>query len=282
MVFQDYALYPHMTIMDNIGYPLKVRGTPRAEIVKQVQSVATNLQIGGLLERRPGQLSGGQQQRVAVARAVVHRAQVFLFDEPLSNLDAKLRLEARAFLKHLQHEVGITAVYVTHDQAEAMALADKIVVMRDGAIMQAGTPLQIYREPANTFVASFIGNPPMNLLPCTFSDGGIHVQAGEFSQTLTLPEAHLPRALAGGAQFTLGIRPEHIQVETVPSPDAIHGTLYVTQTLGGEALIIVRLGEHLITIRVFEDEAPALPRDVYLRVNPQHLFFYDQNGALMR
>ena len=281
MVFQDYALYPHMTIMDNIGYPLKVRGTPRAEIVKQVQSVATNLQIGGLLERRPGQLSGGQQQRVAVARAVVHRAQVFLFDEPLSNLDAKLRLEARAFLKHLQHEVGITAVYVTHDQAEAMALADKIVVMRDGAIMQAGTPLQIYREPANTFVASFIGNPPMNLLPCTFEEGRIHVQAGEFSQTLTLPEAHLPRGLARGAQFTLGIRPEHIQVETVPSPDAIHGTLYVTQTLGGEALIIVRLGEHLITIRVFEDEAPALPHDVYLRVDPQHLFFYDQNGALM-
>ncbi|MBZ0297786.1 MAG: ABC transporter ATP-binding protein, partial [Anaerolineae bacterium] len=142
MVFQDYALYPHMSIADNIGYPLKVRGVSKSDRNHRVTDVAGNLQIGNLLERRPGQLSGGQQQRVAVARAVVHHAQVFLFDEPLSNLDAKLRLEARAFLKHLQREVGVTSVYVTHDQAEAMALADRIVVMQSGEIMQVGSPLE--------------------------------------------------------------------------------------------------------------------------------------------
>src|SRR5690606_21250099 len=164
MVVQDYALYPHMTILENIGYPLKVRGVGRDELTRRVTEVAERLQIGQLLERRPGQLSGGQQQRASVARAVVHHSQVFLFDEPLSNLDAKLRVEARAFLKRLQHELGITAVYVTHDQAEAMALADRIAVMQSGRIMQLGAPLDVYRRPANLFVASFIGSPPMNLL----------------------------------------------------------------------------------------------------------------------
>src|SRR5688572_28342143 len=159
MVFQDYALYPHMTIAENIGYPLKVRGTASAERTRRIREIATDLQIAELLERRPGQLSGGQQQRTALARAVIHRAQVFLFDEPLSNLDAKLRLEARAFLRHLQREVGVPGVYVTHDQSEAMVLADRIVIMNAGRIMQAGTPLDIYRHPANTFVASFIGHP---------------------------------------------------------------------------------------------------------------------------
>lgn len=282
MVFQDYALYPHMTIMDNIGYPLKVRGTPRQDIVRLVESVAMNLQISELLNRRPGQLSGGQQQRAAVARAVVHRAQVFLFDEPLSNLDAKLRLEARAFLKHLQQEVSITAVYVTHDQAEAMALADKIVVMRDGSIMQVGTPLEIYRQPANTFVASFIGNPPMNLMPCTIEDGRVHLLVGENSQSILIDSAHLPRNPATGSHFTLGIRPEHIHLQPEAAPDAIQGQLYVTQTLGGEALVIVRVGEHLITIRLFEDEAPSLPHDIYMTVEPERLFFYNMDGELMR
>ncbi|MBK9121681.1 MAG: ABC transporter ATP-binding protein [Chloroflexi bacterium] len=282
MVFQDYALYPHMTILDNIGYPLKVRGVPHSELASQVESVANNLQIGELLARRPGQLSGGQQQRVAVARAVVHRAQVFLFDEPLSNLDAKLRLEARAFLKHLQREVGITAVYVTHDQAEAMALADKIVVMKDGSIMQAGTPLDIYRHPVNTFVASFIGNPPMNLLPCTIDGGKIHIQAGDSPQAVSVDGLHLPKTFAASSQFTLGVRPEHIRILTEPIADAIKGTLYVTQTLGGEALVIVRVGDQLVTVRLFEDEAPPLPHDVYLTFEPDHLFFYGPDGQVMQ
>src|SRR5512135_2867589 len=166
MVFQDYALYPHMTILDNIGYPLKVRGVGKGELRDRVTDAAKSLDIAHLLDRRPGQLSGGQQQRAAVARAVVHHAQVFLFDEPLSNLDAKLRVEARGFLKYLQHEIGVTTIYVTHDQAEAMALAHRVAIMDRGKVIQVGTPQQVYRQPQTTFVAAFLGNPPMNLLPC--------------------------------------------------------------------------------------------------------------------
>ncbi|HZJ10498.1 MAG TPA: ABC transporter ATP-binding protein, partial [Trueperaceae bacterium] len=172
MVFQDYALYPHMTISENIAYPLKVRGVSQAERAAKAAEVAQNLRIAQLLERRPSQISGGQQQRTSVARAVVHKPQVFLFDEPLSNLDAKLRLEARGFLKHLQKELGVTAVYVTHDQAEAMALADRIAVMDHGRIVQFGAPLEVYHRPATTFVASFLGSPPMNLVPVSVELNG--------------------------------------------------------------------------------------------------------------
>ncbi len=282
MVFQDYALYPHMTILENIGYPLKVRGVSKNALTAQVQAVAANLQIDELLMRRPGQLSGGQQQRVAVARAVVHRAQVFLFDEPLSNLDAKLRLEARAFLKHLQREVGITAVYVTHDQAEAMALADKIVVMKEGGIVQVGTPLEIYRYPANTFVASFIGSPPMNLLSCQLDGSQLQVLAGDDTQSIGIERMALPSRLTAGSQFTLGIRPEHIRLKTTPTANSIRGHLYVTQTLGSESLVIVRVGDLLITIRLFQDEAPPLPDVVYLCFETDHLFFYGQDGQVLQ
>jgi ABC-type sugar transport system ATPase subunit len=282
MVFQDYALYPHMSVLDNIGYPLKVRGVGKPEIADEVGSVAANLQIDMLLARRPGQLSGGQQQRVAVARAVVHQAKVFLFDEPLSNLDAKLRLEARAFLKHLQHEVGITSIYVTHDQAEAMALANRIVVMRSGDVMQVGTPLEIYRQPANIFVASFIGNPPMNLLPCRFDNGRIHLQVHDAGLSIDVPDAHLPQQIQRGAPMTLGIRPEHISIFADPTPNTIPARLYVTQTLGGEALIIAYIGEQLISIRIFEDEAPTLPEQIYLQFDPERLFFYDAEENLIQ
>jgi len=187
MVFQDYALYPHMTVMENVGYPLKVRGVRPHELEARVREVASRLQIDSLLERRPGQLSGGQQQRVALGRAVVHHAQITLYDEPLSNLDTQLRNEARIFLKHLQREVGLTSLYVTHDQAEAMALSDRIVVMDHGRVMQFGSPMDIYRRPANTFVASFIGSPPMNLLECTVD------QATQVLHVAQKPECPLPK-----------------------------------------------------------------------------------------
>jgi ABC-type sugar transport system ATPase subunit len=279
MVFQDYALYPHMTIDDNIGYPLKVRGVAKSERAARVREVATNLQIAELLGRRPGQLSGGQQQRTALARAVIHSAQVFLFDEPLSNLDAKLRLEARAFLKHLQREVGVTGVYVTHDQSEAMALADRIVIMQAGRIMQAGTPLEIYRRPTNTFVASFIGNPPMNLLPCHLDNSANTVViADKFpisAAAFTLPTKSSSETL------TLGIRPEHIRIETAPTAEGIRGDVYVVQTLGSESLIIARVGEHLISVRVFGDEAPELPPQVWLVPDYMRAFFYGADGELL-
>lgn len=279
MVFQDYALYPHMTIDDNIGYPLKVRGVAKAERAERVREVATNLQIGELLARRPGQLSGGQQQRTALARAVIHSAQVFLFDEPLSNLDAKLRLEARAFLKHLQREVAVTGVYVTHDQSEAMALADRIVIMNAGRIMQVGTPLEIYRRPVNTFVASFIGNPPMNLLPCRIDDAANTVLiGGEFP--ISAANFALPAA-RGDQNLTLGVRPEHIHIETAATPEGIRGDVYVVQTLGSESLVIMRVGEHLVSVRVFGDEPPVLPEQVWLVPDYTRAFFYGEDGELI-
>ncbi len=284
MVFQDYALYPHMSITDNIGYPLKVRGVSKADRDSRVAAVAGNLQIGNLLERRPSQLSGGQQQRVAVARAVVHHAQVFLFDEPLSNLDAKLRLEARAFLKHLQREVGITSIYVTHDQAEAMALADRIVVMQSGEIMQVGSPLEIYRRPANTFVASFIGNPPMNLLQCTVDTGQSIIQFAEELAIIRLPENshNTIMNVKPHEQVTLGIRPEYISIRAEPSATTIPGKLYVIQNLGGEILVIARFGEQLLSIRMFQEETPELPEQVWLDLDFDHVFFYGANGQLLQ
>jgi len=279
MVFQDYALYPHMSILDNIGYPLKIRGVSRGELKQEVQKVAANLQIDNLLERRPGQLSGGQQQRAAVARAVVHKAKIFLFDEPLSNLDAKLRLEARAFLKHLQQEVGITSIYVTHDQAEAMSLADRIVVMRAGEVMQVGTPVEIYQEPANIFVASFIGNPPMNLIPCEVTPEGVRLMVEGEAGTVTLPLANPPQS---SGPLTLGVRPEHITVHAEQQPDSIPVKLYVTQTLGGEALVLVHVGDQLVSVRIFDEMAPELPEKVYLTFDMSRLFFYGEDEQLIR
>src|SRR5690606_16040252 len=175
MVFQDYALFPHMTVVENIAYPLKIRRQPRAERTAHATAVGEQLGLGGLMARRPAELSGGQQQRVALARAVACRPSVFLFDEPLSNLDARLRLEARTFLKRLQRELGVTTVFVTHDQAEALALADRIAVMESGQIRQLGTPREVFARPANTFVANFIGSTPMNLLPAEITNGAVKV-----------------------------------------------------------------------------------------------------------
>jgi multiple sugar transport system ATP-binding protein len=277
MVFQDYALYPHMTVHSNIGYPLKVRGTPRSTVQERVTDVAQNLQIADLLDRRPGQLSGGQQQRAAVARAVVHQAQVFLFDEPLSNLDAKLRLDARAFLKHLQQELGVTSIYVTHDQAEAMALADRIVVMYNGRIMQVGTPLEIYRKPVNTFVAGFIGSPPMNLLPCEVVDNQLYIAVD--GENVPVSGIAPPPGAESESSITMGIRPEEISVQTTPG--GIPAKLYVTQPLGGESLVVVRVSDHLVSIRIFEDEPPQLPDQVWLTLNPERVFFYGADGELL-
>jgi ABC-type sugar transport system ATPase subunit len=282
MVFQDYALYPHMSVLENVGYPLKVRGVSQSALRERVSQVAEQLQIGGLLDRRPGQLSGGQQQRVALARAVVHKAQVTLYDEPLSNLDTKLRLEARAFLKRLQKDVGITSIYVTHDQAEAMALADRIVVMNLGRVMQVGTPMEVYRRPANTFVASFIGSPPMNLLPCTVdaASRSVRFDTGDVLRFETLPDGFEKASQLGG-QITLGIRPEHITLHTAPVDGAIPGEVYVTQLLGSEALVMVNVGEHLVSITVDVDTALPDREQVWLAFNPARVFFYDAEGNLV-
>lgn len=275
MVFQDYALFPHMTISDNISYPLKVRGVKLTDRKERAREVARNLQIEALLDRRPGQISGGQQQRTSVARAVVHKPQVFLFDEPLSNLDAKLRLEARSFLKHLQRELGVTSLYVTHDQAEAMALADRIAVMDRGRIVQLAPPLTVYHQPATTFVANFLGSPPMNLLPVTLERS---VLRGE---TFTLDTAPLAAKLAGlrdGVKLTLGIRPEHLALGHDADGPALRGSVYAIEPLGPEALVTLRIGTTLVTARIFGDEPPEVAGEANLSYNPRHVHVFAEDG----
>ena len=250
MVFQDYALYPHMTVADNIGYPLKVRGRRRADIQRRVGETAEMLGLGALLARRPAQLSGGQQQRVAVARALVSEPTALLLDEPLSNLDAKLRLEARGFLKNFQRRLGVTTVYVTHDQAEAMALADRIAIMDQGRLLQVGGPLDVYRRPADTFVAGFIGSPPMNLIACRVAPDGLMTRGGA-RLAPAWPEAFRP-----GDRLLAGVRPEHLRIAV--GDGGLPAEVYAVEPLGSESLVRVRAGEELLVVRLFGDEVPAL------------------------
>jgi ABC-type sugar transport system ATPase subunit len=282
MVFQDYALYPHMTILDNIGYPLKVRGVARGEIRERASEAAQNLQIGHLLERRPAQISGGQQQRAAVARSIVYKPQVFLFDEPLSNLDAKLRLEARSFLKHLQHELGVTTVYVTHDQAEAMALANHIAVMCAGKVVQVGTPREVYRLPRTTFVASFIGNPPMNLLPCRLELGssGAHLMGSTFRLDVTPLRPRLS-GLHDGQELILGVRPEHLTLSEQEKPQTIPGEVYAVQPLGAECVVTLQVGETAISARLFTDEPPVGVGQAWVEVQMDRALLYRSSGELV-
>jgi len=247
MVFQDYALFPHMDVVDNIAYPLRIKKVPRAERRAKAAETAARLSLSELLDRRPGQLSGGQQQRVALARAVACRPKVFLFDEPLSNLDARLRLEARTFLKRLQRELGVTTVFVTHDQGEALALADRIAVMSGGRLAQVGTPAEVFQRPADLFVASFIGSTPMNLLPGRVVDGGLHVAGA------TLP---VPAGLADGDEITYGVRPEYTDLSTTPRPDAFPGHVVVLENLGTAHLVTVENGDTIVQAVVPEGSEP--------------------------
>ncbi len=280
MVFQDYALYPHMTIAENITYPLKVRGRPAEERRQRAQEVAQSLQIAHLLERRPAQISGGQQQRTSVARAVVHKPQIFLFDEPLSNLDAKLRLEARSFLKHLQRSLGVTSIYVTHDQAEAMALADRIAVMQNGKIVQMAAPLEVYRKPATTFVANFLGSPPMNLLKVTLQRQAKNLifNASTFSLDASA-FAGLLEPFADGAGFNLGIRPEHLHLSSETGPWSLPGKVYATEPLGPETLITFSVEDSLVTARLFGDESPEITETTHLNIEPGHLHLFNADGV---
>jgi len=236
MVFQNYALYPHMSVAENLAFGLQMRKASPQTIRERVEAVAQMLDIAHLLERKPRQLSGGQQQRVALGRAIARQPQVFLLDEPLSNLDAQLRDDTRAELKQLHQRVGITTIYVTHDQVEAMTLADQIVVLNQGRIQQIGSPQTIYRRPANRMVATFLGNPPMNILPAVFDGSGFQVNG----QLLPCPEA-AKEVLhpTQGQAFDLGIRPEHIQLHT--EGGQFRATVSVVEPLGRETLIRVTL-----------------------------------------
>ena len=232
MVFQDYALFPHMTVRDNIAYPLRIKKVGKADRQDKAARTADELGLSALLDRRPGQLSGGQQQRVALARAMACHPQVFLLDEPLSNLDARLRLEARTFLKRLQRELGVTTVFVTHDQAEALALADRIAVMEGGRIRQVGTPTEVFRRPANTFVAGFIGSTPMNLVPARVRGEELAVAGVR----LPVPD-DVRGELTDGEQVVYGVRPEYLDYSPDPAPGALTGQVVVVENLGSFSLV---------------------------------------------
>ena len=240
-VFQFYALYPHMTVFDNMAFPLKAVKTPKQEIGARVNEVAAVLQIENLLSRTPGKLSGGEMQRVALGRAMVRRPKVFLMDEPLTNLDAKLRTEMRAELKRLQKDLGATTIYVTHDQLEAMSMGDKIAVMRDGAAQQIGTPAEVYDHPASLFVAGFVGSPTMNLLDCTYvQEGGrsfLRAGASNFKMEIPASLGKIVQDTATGPQLILGIRAEDIFVREEAAGDTIQAEVYVVEPLGSENIV---------------------------------------------
>ena len=282
MVFQSYALYPHMTVAENMGFGLKIRGLPKAEIAAKVASAAAILQLDKLLDRKPKALSGGQRQRVAIGRAIVREPQVFLFDEPLSNLDAALRGQMRIELARLHAKLGATMVYVTHDQVEAMTLASKIVVLNRGKVEQVGAPLELYRRPANRFVAGFIGAPSMN-----FIDGELRERTGD-TVRVTLPygSLSLPRASGLAAEpgpVSIGIRPEDLMLcgETAPNLVAC-GEVSLVERLGSEALAYVRIGgsdtDNLI-VTLAGDAQIAMGAPVWLAANPDAVHLFDRDGT---
>ncbi len=244
MVFQSYALYPHMTVYDNIAFPLKLKKRPKHEIDKKVREVARFLRIEELLNRKPSQLSGGQQQRVALARALAKEPQLFLMDEPLSNLDAKLRITMRAELKRLQKDLGITTIYVTHDQVEAMTMADRIAVMNLGVLQQYGAPHELYNRPANVFVAGFIGAPPMNFIDGSLveKEGKLIVDFGPFQITLLDDQAEVLRKMGAPSEIIFGVRPEDI---TVGEGD-LTGEVYVVEPMGRDSIVHLNMGEGIM------------------------------------
>lgn len=271
MVFQSYALYPHMSVYDNIGFNMKVTGTPKDVRDAKIKNAARILQMEHLLDRKPSQLSGGQRQRVAIGRAIVREPRVFLFDEPLSNLDAALRVDTRMELAKLHRELGATMVYVTHDQVEAMTLADKIVVLNGGVVQQVGTPIELYQRPANRFVAGFIGSPKMNFIPVEVSGVGetsLRVKSSDVS------EFEVPAAATGikpGDKLTLGIRPQELRHD---ASGHITGTVAVVERLGSETIVNGDLADGSTILAVLDGDRP-------LEIGSTVQFAFDQDKAVL-
>ena len=262
MVFQSYALYPHMTVFQNIEYPLKIKNIPKEKRNDQVNETIKKVQLEGLLERLPKQLSGGQKQRVALARAIIRNPKVFLMDEPLSNLDAKLRVEMRAKLKNLQNELGITTIYVTHDQVEAMTLADRVVVMNNAKIAQVSSPKEIYNNPSNLFVAGFVGSPPMN-----FMSG--EIKNNKFSNNYHNEENI---KINDNNSIILGIRPEDI---SVAQEGNIKGEVYSFELTGDSTYVTVKLGDDLIIAKTESDYKTSIGSPIALSLNKNKIYFFD-------
>ncbi len=280
MVFQSYALYPHMTVEKNMGFALKLAGIPKTERDAKVMGAAKILQLEKLLDRKPGQLSGGQRQRVAIGRAIVRQPKVFLFDEPLSNLDASLRVQMRIEIARLHIELATTMIYVTHDQVEAMTMADRIVVLRAGKIEQVGTPLELYHFPANVFVAGFIGSPKMNLIPAKLQnmgpEGGTIVLPGGRSAVIPVEASN---SAAPGSEVTLGLRPEHL---SIAADGPMSGEVAVVEHLGGETLVYVDVGNGtLVTVKGPGNATARVGSQVNLAVTTTEANLFDTSGLAM-
>ncbi|WP_099065492.1 sn-glycerol-3-phosphate import ATP-binding protein UgpC [Serratia sp. BW106] len=275
MVFQNYALYPHMSVYDNMAYGLKIRGFGKQHIQQRVEEAARILELEPLLQRKPRELSGGQRQRVAMGRAIVREPAVFLFDEPLSNLDAKLRVQMRLELQQLHRRLKTTSLYVTHDQVEAMTLAQRVIVMNKGVAEQIGTPSEVYQRPASLFVASFIGSPAMNLLPGTLSADGSQLRLAD-GMMLNLPQA---KAQWGGRPLTLGIRPEHIQL-TTEQQGGVPLVLQTLELLGADNMAHGQWGGHGVITRLSHETMPAAGSTLYLQLPAQALHFFDTDSGL--
>jgi multiple sugar transport system ATP-binding protein len=273
MVFQNYAVFPHLTVADNIAFGLRMQREGKHAVKEKVASAAEMLHIEAFLDRYPAQLSGGQRQRVAVARALATTADVLLMDEPLSNLDALLRMEMRAELKRLLADLGMTTIYVTHDQVEALSMGDRIAVMNAGRIVQVDSPLEVYDNPADMFVGSFVGNPPMNFLDASVStDGGVasvQLSGGEFSYSGSDPSL-------ADRHLVLGIRAENIEVHSRPEPDLIRATVLVLEPLGSHNLLTVRTGDDTLKVAARADLFPAPDTDVWLKIEPERVRWMDR------
>ena len=276
MVFQTYALYPHMTVFQNLSFPLENAKVPEAEIKAKVEKTANLLRIGNLLQRRPKQLSGGQRQRVALGRAMVREPQVFLMDEPLSNLDAKLRVYMRAELKKLQKDLGITTIYVTHDQVEAMTMGDKVAIMNEGILQQVGSANEIYFHPANVFVAGFIGTPPTNLIECTLSKGKTHVLDAK-SFKYSLPQAFHEKARDWPELLVLGIRPQDVVVHAKPPEnEVIKARFDIDEPLGDRRILDLSVGEILVKALVSPDFEASVGDNLWIEFPSDKVFIFDK------
>jgi multiple sugar transport system ATP-binding protein len=276
MVFQNYALYPHMTVETNLGFPLRMRGRSRADVTQRVREVALLLELSDQLTKYPDQLSGGQRQRVALGRAIIREPVAFLMDEPLSNLDALLRVQMRTELLRLHRRVGRTTVYVTHDQVEAMTMASRIVVIRGGVVQQVGTTAEVYGRPANRFVATFVGSPPMNLFTGHLvSDGG----EGRFEGSISCPLPHAERTANADGEVTLGIRPEAIQIIGEGDPGAVPAVVDLVESVGADAYVSVNFGEGAgAVLRVEATRPVAEGQRIHVRFPPADLRLFDRAG----
>lgn len=279
MVFQSYALYPHMSVYDNLAFGLRLQGVPKNEIEQAVDNAANILHIQHLLDRKPKALSGGQRQRVAIGRAITRKPKVFLFDEPLSNLDAALRVQMRIEFARLHQELGATMIYVTHDQIEAMTLADRIVVFSEGRVEQIGTPLQLYHQPSNLFVAGFIGSPKMNLVPATVETADAAQTRVRMSDGSSLAVACDGRALRTGDSVTLGLRPEHLQVQSDAQQD-FGVTVSLCEQMGDSTMVYTRLAGHdkPLVIRVADVFRAEQGQTLRIGVNPELAYLFDAQG----